>query len=30
MPAIGHMGYFRPQAQALWKDTLDWLTTDAA
>lgn len=29
MPAIGHMGYFRPQAQALWKETLDWLTQDA-
>ena len=26
MSAIGHMGYFRPQAQALWQETLDWLT----
>ena len=26
MTAIGHMGYFRPQAQALWQETLDWLT----
>ena len=26
MPSIGHMGYFRPQAQALWQETLDWLT----
>lgn len=22
---IGHMGYFRPQAEALWEDTLAWL-----
>jgi predicted alpha/beta hydrolase len=22
--AIGHMGYFRPKAQALWDDTLNW------
>ncbi len=22
---IGHMDYFRPQAQALWQQTLDWL-----
>lgn len=27
MSSIGHMGYFRPQAQALWQDTLDWLVT---
>ncbi len=26
MPSIGHMGYFRPQAHALWQETLDWLT----
>ena len=26
MPSIGHMGYFRPQAKALWQDTLEWLT----
>lgn len=26
MSSIGHMGYFRPQAKALWQDTLDWLT----
>ncbi len=26
MNDIGHMGYFRPQAQALWQETLDWLT----
>ncbi|MFN5699487.1 MAG: alpha/beta fold hydrolase [Betaproteobacteria bacterium] len=26
MRAIGHMGYFRPQASALWGQTLDWLT----
>ena len=25
MAAIGHMGYFRPQAAALWRQTLDWL-----
>ena len=25
MARIGHMGYFRPQAQALWQQTLDWL-----
>lgn len=24
MSSIGHMGYFRPQAKALWQDTLDW------
>jgi predicted alpha/beta hydrolase len=23
--AIGHMGYFRPSAQALWQDALQWL-----
>ena len=22
--AIGHMGYFRPAAQVLWDETLDW------
>jgi predicted alpha/beta hydrolase len=27
MSAIGHMGYFRPQAQTLWEQTLAWLTT---
>ena len=27
MSSIGHMGYFRPQAHALWQETLDWLTT---
>lgn len=26
MSSIGHMGYFRPQAQDLWQDTLDWFT----
>ena len=26
MRSIGHMGYFRPQASALWGQTLDWLT----
>jgi len=26
MSNIGHMGYFRPQAETLWKQTLDWLT----
>lgn len=25
MRSIGHMDYFRPQAQALWQQTLDWL-----
>lgn len=25
MRSIGHMNYFRPQAQALWQQTLDWL-----
>jgi predicted alpha/beta hydrolase len=25
MPTIGHMDYFRPQARALWQQTLDWL-----
>lgn len=25
MAAIGHMDYFRPQATALWQQTLDWL-----
>lgn len=24
MSAIGHMGYFRPNAQALWKVVIDW------
>ncbi|QHE88637.1 alpha/beta hydrolase family protein [Hydrogenophaga sp. BPS33] len=24
---IGHMGYFRPQAQALWNEALDWFET---
>lgn len=27
MSSIGHMGYFRPQAETLWKQTLDWLTS---
>jgi predicted alpha/beta hydrolase len=22
--AIGHMGYFRPQAEPLWRGVLDW------
>lgn len=26
MSHIGHMGYFRPQAEPLWQQTLDWLT----
>ena len=26
MTEIGHMNYFRPQAVALWRETLDWLT----
>ena len=21
---VGHMGYFRPQARALWNEALDW------
>jgi len=25
LAAIGHMGYFRPEASALWRETLDWL-----
>ncbi|MDP3203842.1 MAG: alpha/beta hydrolase, partial [Hydrogenophaga sp.] len=25
--AIGHMGYFRPRAQPLWNDALDWFAT---
>ncbi len=25
MEPIGHMGYFRPHAMALWRETLDWL-----
>lgn len=25
MASIGHMDYFRPQATALWQETLDWL-----
>ncbi len=25
LKSIGHMGYFRPQAQALWQPALDWL-----
>jgi predicted alpha/beta hydrolase len=29
LPAIGHMGYFRPQAAALWTTTLDWLEAQA-
>jgi predicted alpha/beta hydrolase len=24
IPSIGHMGYFRPEAQSLWEETLDW------
>ncbi|MGC4367353.1 alpha/beta fold hydrolase [Hydrogenophaga sp. R2] len=24
---VGHMGYFRPQASALWNDALDWFDT---
>jgi predicted alpha/beta hydrolase len=24
MGTIGHMGYFRRQAQPLWNDVLDW------
>jgi predicted alpha/beta hydrolase len=27
MSVIGHMAYFRPQARALWQQTLDWLQT---
>jgi len=27
MARIGHMDYFRPQASALWQQTLDWLRT---
>lgn len=27
MSGIGHMDYFRPQARALWQQTLDWLET---
>jgi predicted alpha/beta hydrolase len=27
---IGHMGYFRPQAQPLWQATLDWLQAPQA
>lgn len=27
MSSIGHMGYFRAQAQPLWEETLDWLTS---
>jgi len=27
MPAIGHMAYFRPQANRLWQLILDWLQT---
>jgi predicted alpha/beta hydrolase len=27
MPGIGHMNYFRPEARALWQQTLDWLQT---
>lgn len=26
MSGIGHMGYFRPGAETLWQETLDWLT----
>lgn len=26
LPSIGHMGYFRSQAEALWHQTFDWLT----
>lgn len=26
MSSIGHMGYFRPEAAALWQETLDWLS----
>ncbi len=26
MSHIGHMGYFRPAAERLWQQTLDWLT----
>lgn len=25
LKSIGHMGYFRPQAERLWQETLDWL-----
>ena len=25
LPRLGHMGYFRPDARALWDDVLDWL-----
>lgn len=27
MQSIGHMGYFRPQAQAIWEQTLQWFAT---
>ena len=24
MRSIGHIGYFRPRAEALWQETLEW------
>ncbi len=30
MTAIGHFGYFRPAAQPLWGDTIDWLDQRAS
>ena len=24
MGPIGHMGYFKPRAEALWRETLEW------
>ena len=29
MTAIGHMGYFRPEAHLLWADMLTWFDTSA-
>jgi predicted alpha/beta hydrolase len=29
LPALGHMGYFRPDAQPLWESALNWLDTHA-
>jgi predicted alpha/beta hydrolase len=30
MGPIGHIGYFRPRAEALWRETLAWLRAPLA
>jgi predicted alpha/beta hydrolase len=29
VPRIGHFGFFRPEAETLWRETVDWLSHSA-